>query len=218
MGRRGCSPTSPARRRAATPTRSRRSSPASATSRWSTPTISSARIGNEPSEATSRASTTSAGSSRTRRRPGTHVNIAAAGVAAHAPHPDAAIAFLEYLRPPTAQAVFRQPELRVPGRATDAKVAEVPASLGTFRSDTLNLSALGENQPKAQADLQRDRLPLTRRQAEPRRRAGLIPCDGQRRRQEPRPFARVTGVTGELARAGDAAPAKSQPQPRRKPP
>ena len=33
----------------------------------------------------------------------------------------------------------------------DAPIAEVPASYGSFKSDTLNLSALGENQPKAQA-------------------------------------------------------------------
>ena len=37
---------------------------------------------------------------------GAHVNIAAAGVAAHAPHPDAAISFLEYLTTPEAQEFF----------------------------------------------------------------------------------------------------------------
>ena len=81
---------------------------------------------------------------------GTHVNIAAAGVAAHAPHPDAAISFLEYLATPEAQAYFANQNYEYPA-ATDAAVAEVPASYGTFRSDTLNLSALGENQPRAQA-------------------------------------------------------------------
>ena len=81
---------------------------------------------------------------------GTHVNIAAAGVAAHAPHPDAAISFLEYLATPEAQAYFADQNFEYPAVA-DAKVAEIPASYGTFRSDTLNLSALGENQPQAQA-------------------------------------------------------------------
>jgi iron(III) transport system substrate-binding protein len=80
---------------------------------------------------------------------GAHVNIAAAGVAAHAPHPDAAISFLEYLTTPEAQAYFADQNYEYPV-AADAKVAEIPASYGTFRSDTLNLSALGENQPKAQ--------------------------------------------------------------------
>lgn len=81
---------------------------------------------------------------------GTHVNISAAGVAAHAPHPDAAISFLEYLATPEAQAYFANQNYEYPA-AVDAEVAEIPASYGTFKSDTLNLSALGENQPKAQA-------------------------------------------------------------------
>jgi iron(III) transport system substrate-binding protein len=80
---------------------------------------------------------------------GAHVNIAAAGVAAHAPHPDAAISFLEYLATPEAQAYFADQNYEYPA-TVDAKVAEIPASYGTFKSDTLNLSALGENQPKAQ--------------------------------------------------------------------
>ena len=49
-----------------------------------------------------------------------------------------------------AQAYFADQNFEYPA-AVDAKVAEVPASFGTFKSDTLNLSALGENQPKAQA-------------------------------------------------------------------
>jgi iron(III) transport system substrate-binding protein len=81
---------------------------------------------------------------------GTHVNIAAAGVAKNAPHPDAAITFLEYLATPEAQAYFANQNYEYPA-ATDASVAEIPASYGTFKSDTLNLSALGENQPRAQA-------------------------------------------------------------------
>jgi iron(III) transport system substrate-binding protein len=80
---------------------------------------------------------------------GTHVNIAAAGVTAHAPHPDAAISFLEYLATPEAQAYFADQNYEYPA-VIDATVAEVPASYGTFKSDTLNLGALGENQPRAQ--------------------------------------------------------------------
>lgn len=80
---------------------------------------------------------------------GTHVNIAAAGITAHAPHPDAAISFLEYLSTPEAQAYFANQNYEYPV-APDATVAEIPASFGTFKSDTLNLSALGENQPEAQ--------------------------------------------------------------------
>ena len=81
---------------------------------------------------------------------GTHVNIAAAGIAAHAPHPDAAISFLEYLSTSEAQAYFANQNFEYPA-VVDARIAEIPASFGTFKSDTLNLSVLGENQPKAQA-------------------------------------------------------------------
>ena len=80
---------------------------------------------------------------------GTHVNVAAAGVAVHAPHPDAAITFLEYLTSPEAQDYFANQNYEypvVPGVAP----GKVPASLGEFRKDTLNLSVLGENQPLAQ--------------------------------------------------------------------
>ena len=80
---------------------------------------------------------------------GAHVNIAAAGVAAHAPHPDAAIAFLEYLSTPAAQAYFADQNFEFPAVA-DATIGAVPASLGAFEADDLNLSALGENQPAAQ--------------------------------------------------------------------
>ena len=80
---------------------------------------------------------------------GAHVNIAAAGVAAHAPHPDAAITFLEYLSTPAAQAYFADQNFEFPAVA-DATIGAVPASLGAFKADDLNLSALGENQPAAQ--------------------------------------------------------------------
>ena len=80
---------------------------------------------------------------------GAHVNIAAAGLAAHAPHPDAALAFLEYLSTPEAQAYFADQNFEYPA-VTGAAVGKVPASLGAFRADDLNLSVLGENQPAAQ--------------------------------------------------------------------
>jgi iron(III) transport system substrate-binding protein len=80
---------------------------------------------------------------------GTHVNISAAGVLVNAPHPDAAISFLEYLTTPAAQEYFANQNFEYPVVA-DAAIGEVPASLGEFRADTLNLSVLGENQPLAQ--------------------------------------------------------------------
>jgi iron(III) transport system substrate-binding protein len=80
---------------------------------------------------------------------GAHVNIAAAGVAVNAPHPDAAISFLEYLSTPAAQAYFANQNFEYPA-VEGAEVGEIPASLGAFRADELNLRVLGENQPLAQ--------------------------------------------------------------------
>ncbi len=80
---------------------------------------------------------------------GAHINVAAAGVAANAPNLDNAVAFLEYLTEPDTQAFFANQNYEFPVVA-DAEVGEVAARLGEFRADTLNLSALGENQPLAQ--------------------------------------------------------------------
>ena len=80
---------------------------------------------------------------------GAHVNVAAAGVAVNAPNRDEAVAFLEYLTSAEAQAYFANQNneyAAVPGIG----LAPNPASLGLFRSDDLNLSVLGENQPLAQ--------------------------------------------------------------------
>jgi iron(III) transport system substrate-binding protein len=80
---------------------------------------------------------------------GAHVNVAAAGVAVNAPNREEAVAFLEYLSSPEAQAYFANQNneyAAVPGIG----LAPNPASLGLFRSDDLNLSVLGENQPLAQ--------------------------------------------------------------------
>ena len=80
---------------------------------------------------------------------GAHVNVSGAGLAKHAPHPDAAIAFLEYLTTPEAQSYFADQNFEYPA-VPDAAVGAVPASLGAFKADDLNLSVLGENQPAAQ--------------------------------------------------------------------
>ncbi len=81
---------------------------------------------------------------------GTHVNIAAAGIVINSPNKDAAVKFLEYLTTDQAQAYFANQNYEFPV-VQGVKVSEIAASLGEFRRDTLNLSALGENQPKAQA-------------------------------------------------------------------
>jgi iron(III) transport system substrate-binding protein len=80
---------------------------------------------------------------------GTHVNIAAAGVTAHAKNRENAIAFLEFMTTPEAQAYFADQNNEFPV-VPGVPVGEVAASLGEFRQDTLNLTALGENQTRAQ--------------------------------------------------------------------
>jgi iron(III) transport system substrate-binding protein len=80
---------------------------------------------------------------------GTHVNVAAAGVAAHAPNRDAAVAFLEFLTTPEAQAFFANQNHEFPV-VEGVEVGPIAAEFGDFKRDTINLSLLGVNQPKAQ--------------------------------------------------------------------
>ncbi len=68
---------------------------------------------------------------------GTHMNIAAAGVAANATTPE-------------AQEFFANQNHEFPVVA-DAEVGPIAAEFGDFKRDTLNLNVLGENQPKAMA-------------------------------------------------------------------
>lgn len=80
---------------------------------------------------------------------GTHVNVSGAGILKHAPHPDAALKFLEYLAGEKAQHYFSDGSNEYPA------VDGVPAnstleSLGSFKADPLNVSVLGQNQPEAQ--------------------------------------------------------------------
>ncbi|HEY5598246.1 MAG TPA: Fe(3+) ABC transporter substrate-binding protein [Kiloniellales bacterium] len=80
---------------------------------------------------------------------GTHINISGGGVLKAAPHPDAAVRFLEYLASDEAQRLFSDGNNEYP------VVADVPANpilvgLGAFKADTLNVKHLGENQPLAQ--------------------------------------------------------------------
>ncbi|MEL6573567.1 MAG: extracellular solute-binding protein [Pseudomonadota bacterium] len=81
---------------------------------------------------------------------GAHMNLSGGGVAAHAPNKDNAIAFLEYLTSDQAQQYFSSGNDEypaVPGVAISPSVA----SLGLFRPDDVDLSAVAENVPTAQA-------------------------------------------------------------------
>ncbi|GMG83202.1 Fe(3+) ABC transporter substrate-binding protein [Paralimibaculum aggregatum] len=81
---------------------------------------------------------------------GAHVNISAAAVARHAPNRENAVKFIEYLVSDSAQEYFAAGNDEFPvveGVGLSSSVKQ----LGAFKADELNLSALGEYQPQAQA-------------------------------------------------------------------
>ena len=81
---------------------------------------------------------------------GTHMNISGAAVLKSAPHRDAAVQYLEYLASDAAQNYFANGNNEWPV-VKGVKVDNAAlASLGNFKMDTLNISALGKNQPLAQ--------------------------------------------------------------------
>jgi len=81
---------------------------------------------------------------------GTHMNISGGGVLKHAPHPEAAVRFLEYLASDQAQTHFANGNNEwptVPGVKLDNRALE---SLGDFKSDEINVAKLGQAQATAQ--------------------------------------------------------------------
>jgi iron(III) transport system substrate-binding protein len=81
---------------------------------------------------------------------GTHVNISGAGVLKHAPHKKAATEFLEYLASDQAQSYFANGNNEWPVVKSAPLDNAALTSLGNFKSDTLNIAALGKNQALAQ--------------------------------------------------------------------
>ena len=81
---------------------------------------------------------------------GAHVNVAVAGVAAHSPNRDNAVAFLEFMTTDEAQEFFANQNHEFPV-VEGVAVGPIAAEYGDFKKDTLNLGVLGVNQPKAQA-------------------------------------------------------------------
>jgi len=81
---------------------------------------------------------------------GTHMNVSGAGVVKYAKNRDAAIKYLEYLASDQAQGYFAEGNNEWPVVKGAPLNNKALASLGTFKMDTLNISALGKNQPLAQ--------------------------------------------------------------------
>ena len=79
---------------------------------------------------------------------GAHMNLSGAGVAAHAPNRDNAIAFLEYLASDQAQIYFSGGNDEFPA-VPGVELSEEVASLGEFQADDVDLSAVAKQLPLA---------------------------------------------------------------------
>lgn len=79
---------------------------------------------------------------------GAHINVSGAGVTAHAPNRDNAVALLEFLVSDESQRVFAAANYEFPVKEGIA-VGEPLSSWGAFKEDALPLSALGEHQATA---------------------------------------------------------------------
>ena len=86
---------------------------------------------------------------------GTHVNVSGGGVAKNAPNKANAIAFLEYLSGPSAQAYFANGNNEWPVvKGAESNNREL-ASLGTFKQEQASIATIGKNQIAAQRILDR---------------------------------------------------------------
>lgn len=79
---------------------------------------------------------------------GTHINVSGAGVAKHAPNKENAIRFIEFLASVEAQKIFANSNYEYPV-LEGLEPAQTLQEWGEFKEDTLNLSALGENNKEA---------------------------------------------------------------------
>lgn len=79
---------------------------------------------------------------------GTHVNISAAGVTAHAKNRSAAIKLIEFLTSPEAQQMFADANFEYPANP-QAGVNPIIAKWGKFKQDDTNVAAAGEYQAAA---------------------------------------------------------------------
>lgn len=80
---------------------------------------------------------------------GTHMNVSGGGIARHAPHRDAAVAFLEYLASDEAQRLFADGNNEWPVVASARIGNPALESLGSFRQDKLPIGQIGRAQSTA---------------------------------------------------------------------
>jgi iron(III) transport system substrate-binding protein len=80
---------------------------------------------------------------------GVHMNVSGGGVARHAPHPEAAAKFLEYLASDEAQRMFADGNNEWPVVASVRVSNPALESLGRFRQDSLPVARIGRAQVSA---------------------------------------------------------------------
>lgn len=90
---------------------------------------------------------------------GTHMNVAGGAVAKYAPHPTAAVRFLEYLASDAAQAYFAGGNNEWPAVKGVKTPNPVLESWGDFKAETVPISTIGMNQVKVQKMLDRAGYP-----------------------------------------------------------
>jgi iron(III) transport system substrate-binding protein len=82
---------------------------------------------------------------------GVHVNISGAGVAANAPHKEAAVKFLEYLASDAAQGYFAAGNNEFPAAPVEVENAALrQIAPNGFKANPVNVAAYGRNQKLAQ--------------------------------------------------------------------
>ncbi len=86
---------------------------------------------------------------------GAHINIAGGGVAKNAPHPKAALEFLEYLASDSAQEYFANGNNEWPVVKSVKIENEGLKMLGPFKAEDISVAAIGRNQIAAQRILDR---------------------------------------------------------------
>ena len=86
---------------------------------------------------------------------GAHINIAGGGVAKNAPHPQAAVQFLEYLASDAAQEYFANGNNEWPVVASITIENPGLKMLGSFKAEDISVAAIGRNQIAAQRLLDR---------------------------------------------------------------
>jgi iron(III) transport system substrate-binding protein len=79
---------------------------------------------------------------------GSHVNVTGAAIARHAPHPAAALRFLEFLVTPAAQRLYASAELEYPVLAA-AERDPILVEIGSFPADTLAIDRIAAHQQAA---------------------------------------------------------------------